>query len=254
MVGAFRRGRVSNMCVMLACLVGTAITSGDSSLNSLLALVTHVNRHAPADFDGKVDFVRTLTFTHSVHEIDRWHDQYAFHTPTVVSLLHLNLLGTAERPHLSCGPRTLALNAILERMGIHTRVVHIFDSDPSSLQSHTYLEISDDRTNWQIQDADYNIFYERVDGQRRVDTLTLLTEDPARVVPCSAPGRCGWKENGAEILRDQYFDFMIYDLMQSGQRSNVAVVNLAKVDLTKRYSDQGGQTIEEILTNLYNVR
>lgn len=257
MLRALPTGRLWKVCLAVLLLGGSAAIAAewwdDSSLNPLNALVAHIEQQGPLDFDATMDAARKLTNGYSVHDIDRWHDLYAFHTPTVISLLRLSMLGVSSPPHLSCGPRTFALDAIVQRMGFATRVVHLFDTHVDPIQSHTYLEVSEDGRHWQIQDADYDVFYRSVHSGERTDTLALLTRHEDHVVPCTSPELCGWTEAGATVLRDHYREVVVYDVMRGGEAANRAVINVAAVDLAKRYEGAGGQTIEEILRNRYRV-
>ena len=89
-----------------------------------------------------IDFVRSWVNKNSVHEDDPSYNlRAAFNTPRVLSKLW-KTHATKDAPvNLTCGPRTFAMQRILDELKIRSRVVMIFTDDFDNCVSHTFLEV-----------------------------------------------------------------------------------------------------------------
>lgn len=110
--------------------------------------------------------------------------------------------GRASRPLLLCGHRAEALQALLDRMGVRTRIVYLFSAwdGTGRLYGHALIEALDPLTGrWHAQDPDYNIAFENTRG-RRLSIAEIVAEGHRdRLVPRNLSSK-GWGETGGESL------------------------------------------------------
>tara|TARA_R110001592_G_scaffold68716_2_gene210749 strand:+ start:1184 stop:1984 length:801 start_codon:yes stop_codon:yes gene_type:complete len=117
----------------------------------------------------RINFIRNWVNTNSVHLIDEEHDNYAFNVPEVLSRLNNHALDSGikdgEKPHLSCGPRAYVMKAILDFMGIQSRIIDLFGltalgEERLKVSPHTLIEVFEADTNtWVLHDPDFNVAY-----------------------------------------------------------------------------------------------
>lgn len=141
--------------------------------------------------------------------------------------------GGGEKPKLKCDHTAKALAAVLENVGIASRLVHVFALKPDgSANDHSFLEVRNPETGaWEILDAYYNIYMVNTTTGRRAGALELVMGDLDEYEPANAEGR-GWEILGDK--RGQYvrslFNGLMYDNRRTQERS-VLVVN------SRRYPD-----------------
>jgi hypothetical protein len=192
---------------------------------------------------------REFVYDHSVHGIDDQHAQYAWDTPRVLRMLHQHYLTREKPPHLSCGPRALALQAILDALSIENRVVHTYSGDYEEIRSHTFVEVFDEKAGrWVIHDPGYDVTYVDPRTDRQVSLLRLVVDDPRSALPVSRRGR-GWEVNEIDHLRDHYFQVAKYDA-RAGD-SDILVVNGSRFHEAKRFPANDGMTLREFSKKLY---
>lgn len=136
--------------------------------NNRACLISIKKQLSANSFDteqSRINFIRNWVNTNSVHLIDQEHDSYAFNVAEVLNRLNNYALGKGARPHLSCGPRAYAMKAILDFIGIRSRIIDLFGltelSDESlKVSPHTLIEVLDaDTKKWVLHDPDFNVVY-----------------------------------------------------------------------------------------------
>lgn len=112
----------------------------------------------------------------------------------------------AAKPHLLCGHRAQAMQAILSAFGVRARTVYLFSewNGPGELYGHVLVEVLDPQTGeWQVQDPDYNVEYKR--GHNLSISQIVAMRDRAGIVPTNSRSR-GWAATGAlPLLNGDYF-------------------------------------------------
>jgi len=189
----------------------------------------HIRSRQHATESDRLDFVRDWVFRNSVHiEDDEW-KRYAAKTHIVVPMLWRAHSHGETRPHLSCGPRAYAMKAILEALGMRSRVVDVFRVTEAGLaDSHTFLEVWNKETGaWEIQDPDLNIAFRRIDSAARASVAQLVIGNIDEFEPVTQ-GRPGWRWGPEAPLR-AYFNVAIYRLHYEGGRSKV-LMNTKRID------------------------
>lgn len=131
----------------------------------------------------KINFIRNWINCHSVHLIDKEHDTYAFNVAEVLVRLNQYALNKAEKPHLSCGPRAYVMKAILDALGIESRIIDLFgltelDEGRLKVSPHTLIEVyENDTRKWVLQDPDFNVAYSNaISGEYLSAKEMLLAE------------------------------------------------------------------------------
>jgi len=187
---------------------------------------------------------RTMEFVHnnSLHLIDEEHHKYAFYTPLVINKLLLAYQGhDSEKPHLSCGPRSYAMQAILNELGIFSRLVQIYSDEYENVRGHRLLEVFNPETQaWEAWDPDFRVTYvDRFTG-RSVDIMTPIFGDKDNIIPRDGSIE-GWRESKTEHLKKGYFRAVLFE--SNTMINSIIVVNQSTFDLDKKFSD--GLTFRE---------
>jgi len=208
-----------------------------------------VRERAGPSQSEQAQFAREFVYDHSVHKIDEEHARCAWDTAQVLQRLHDHCLTNRDPPHLSCGPRALALQAVLDALAIENRVVHTFSGDYDGVRSHSFVEVFDDRSGrWVIHDPDYDVSYVEAESGQPVPLLRMVLGGIETVLPLSRRGR-GWELNKVECLRDHFFQVAKYDLRPDD--SPVLVVNVDRFPVGKRFPANDGVTFEEFAKSRY---
>jgi hypothetical protein len=229
----------------------TAQPVAQSPAQALQAIKKFVDAQPFSSETARIDFIRNWVNQNSIHLIDAEHNQYAFKTPKVLVMLWQTHL-TAQAPaHLSCGPRALAMQAILKELGIPSRAVFIFTDNYNQVMSHTFLEVLNRDTGaWEVQDPDFNIYYVDLRTQKRVATAALVWGDLDVLVPQSATTQ-GWAENKVAHLKQDYFETMMYLSQQT--EKYVILINRARFDPSKVFVDNGKVTFYTFANRAYKA-
>jgi hypothetical protein len=218
----------------------------ERDLASIVGLV-HAQRFATER--ERADFVRDWVHRNSVHQIDADHDRYAFDTRRVLSMVWSTYRDGAEPAHLSCGPRALLMRRILEELGIESRVTMVFTDDFSEVMSHTFLGVYDrDSKRWEIQDPDFNVYYESAATGLRASTLELVFGDLDDFVP-RTPEKAGWSQTGLDRIRPWFEAMMLVNHSQGGK--SVVLVNRERFDTRRRFAGNGGVDFVEFAMKHY---
>jgi hypothetical protein len=181
---------------------------------------------------------KTMAYVHnnSVHQIDNEHRNYAFNIPFILNKMYLASNGDIkERPHLSCGPRSHAMRAILNSFNIYSRLVQLYSDSHDTPLGHRLLEVfNPDRQLWETWDPDYGVTYVNYESKRPVDILTLVCSDKKKIIPVGLTG-IGWKHTETEKLKNQYFKAVLFE-QDRGMTNAVIVVNRLRFDMGKIFS------------------
>lgn len=234
--------------------IGPAAASVQPTVQSvkpiLLAIKTYIQAQHFASETERIDFIRNWVNQNSIHLIDKEHDEYAFKAPIVLTKLWQTYLTGQAPPHLSCGPRAVAMQKILEELGIPARLVYIFSDNYDQVQSHTFLEVLNSATNrWEIQDPDFNIYYVDLRTQKRLATAELIWGDLDILVPQSSIVQ-GWEENNVVVLKQGYFEAMMYPAQQKNAKS-VILINNNRFDPAKVFTDNGNIRFNTFAARFY---
>jgi|GEM_PF-4816382 len=171
------------------------------------------------DFNKTVDAVRQFVNQNTEHNIDGEFYSYWSDIPELLRRMTVAANDPkAPKPHTECSTRTALMYHILRELNIRSRPVVIY-ADGIDNANHTYLSVYNDMTqHWQIQDADYNVFWIKKNTKERASTFDLLYNPVEKnFVPCTAEGDCGYKNSIQSII--SYF-------------SLVAVLDIEKDDYT----------------------
>ena len=189
---------------------------------------------------------RALSFVHdnSTHRSDEDQRRYAFNTPLVIQMLQDVHSGmTNEKPGLTCGPRALAMKAILNACGITSRLVQVYSSDYESVRGHRLLEVlNPDTGHWEVWDPDYRVVYKSTHDGIRVDITSLVFDSLDQIEPWRDDLH-GWEQTGMLEIRSHYFQALLFEHMEGGMKDAVIVINSARLNQTKVFSD--GNTFEQ---------
>lgn len=228
----------------------TVQTEDQAYKQALTAIAAYIQRHRFSNDTQRIDFIRDWVNQNSIHLIDKAHAQYAFNVPKVISMLWQTYLTDQAPPHLSCGPRAAAMQAILNKLGMQNRTVFIFTDNYAQVQSHTFLEVFNrDTQKWEIQDPDFNIYYIDVRTQKRLATADLIWGDLDMLVPKSMTAQ-GWEENNVVILKQDYFEAMMYPAKNKDQQS-IILINHDRFDPKKNFPDNGNITFNNFAMRFY---
>lgn len=163
-----------------------------------------VRDKAAAENLSLIDAAREWCRGNSIHAMDQWWTDHANDYSYVLEHMYKTAVGdpTAETVELLCGNMVNVLAAVLGNLGITSRGIWLYRNNNDFHTGHTYLEVFNDATQkWEIQDADYNVYY--VDlrtGQRASVADMMAAPDADCFIPCNAQAT-GWFDTGAEPLR-----------------------------------------------------
>ena len=170
-----------------------------------------------------IDFVRDFVYRNSIHLADEEFWEYAYNTPRVLEMLYDTYRNDAPPPHLVCDPRSYAMAEILGNLSIRRRVVYVYtDSLGEEVQSHTFLEVyNEDFERWEVQDPDYNVYWEDMRTGERLSTLQLVLDDLDAFMPRSSSADL--VDFALERLKPYYFEVLVYP-------GGSGVVNIERFD------------------------
>ncbi len=238
------------LCIGLAAWGANAWLVAQRHQAAIDAIIEQVALPKDASFAGVTNAVRAFVNDHSRHKIDAefyadWPHPYVMAEKVVAHAKGLR----AERPHFECSTRTRLMRAVLERLGIETRRIDIYDA--GTLRSHTFLEAFDSQSRrWETQDPDYDISWRDVRTQARV-SIAAATGDLDAVEPCGRTA-CGWSVESREGIKAGalrgYFDFIVVRETDSGRRYTIHTPRAAP---DKAYEHRGktGQFCEVMEKN-----
>ncbi len=211
-------------------------------------IVELINKSDPRTKTEFIDLVREFIYGNSVKEFDSKHQEYARNMTYVLHKLYLSdLSGGKSKPHLSCGPRALAMKLILEKAGIQSRLVHLFSDNFSFFGDHTLLEVfNPDTQKWEIQDPDSNAYFIDTRTKERASIAEMIFDDIANF--SLASGRVEETEKDwQERVMTHYFEGAVYDFEISQSSKSVFIYNPERLSLDKKFLDEEEFAFLEIL-------
>jgi hypothetical protein len=228
----------------------TPIAATSGSLQAEAApIAALVRQTAGPKKSEQIRIAREFIFQHSLHKIDAEHDRYGLDTPAVLGMLLHHQQTGQEPPHLSCGPRALAMKAVLDALAIESRVVQVFSDDFDVVSSHTFLEVYDDDAHrWVVHDPDYDLSYVDARTGEPVPLMRLIMGDLRWIAPVSARGR-GWAVHNAECLKTHYFEAAKYRAADGD--CDVILVNADRFSMAKQFVGNHDMTFAEFSRQNY---
>jgi hypothetical protein len=185
----------------------------------------------------QIKAIRNWVNINSTHKIDDEHDQYAFQIHKVLKKLMQYHITKKNPPHLSCGPRSYAMKALLELVGIRSRIIDIFQITVKQINSHTLIEVyCSDTKSWVLQDPDFNVEYALATAK----ALYHLVKCRQWTKPKSSSSVTGLKfkveneVNGNSTIARRYDQCTLYRYSYDSKRSKLLLTDkaLLKMDLT----------------------
>lgn len=109
---------------------------------------------------------------------------------------------SAETAELLCGNMVNLFGGVCSALGLKSRSIWAYSDTQGYFQGHTFNEVFNPSTGkWEIQDADYNVYYVDIRSGERVGVLDMmLVDDIDSFIPHNAAAT-GWAETRAEGLR-----------------------------------------------------
>jgi hypothetical protein len=181
---------------------------------------------------------RAMLFVHdnSIHRMDAVHDRYAYHMPIILSRLLLSSMGEREQiPHLSCGPRALAMKHILQKGGITSRIVQVFSDNLDTIAVHMMLNVlNPDTDRWEVWDPSSRATYVDRETGDRLGIMSIVTGDKHRI---DVKKRKQYRWDSKQVLYKAHFFNAVAFLSESGSLKNCLIfVNSDAFDLSKIYA------------------
>ncbi len=187
----------------------------------------------------EIDFIRAFINTNSIHLGDEEFWEYSYDTNIVLGMMYETYLNDAPPPHMLCDTRTYAMKALVKELGYIAREVHVFSDDFDTLQSHTFLEVYNEKTKmWEIQDPDFNICYVDEGTSNRLSVTHLVMGNLDHITPCSASPE--QTELVKTVLMDHYYEAAV--ILGAPEQSFI-LINTARFSLVeskKYFSSEDG--------------
>lgn len=173
-------------------------------INYFSLIADIVRQEAAASGALLQDVARELLATNTTHSDGAWWAAHGNDPFYAAEQIYKTVTGdpTAERAELLCGNIVDVFNGLCSELGLQKRTIWTYSDSQGFFQGHTYLEIFNTTTNkWEIQDADYNVYYTDVRTGERVGVNDMMNaDDIENFIPHNA-SESGWIETGAESLR-----------------------------------------------------
>ena len=162
---------------------------------------------------------------------------------------------------LFCQSAIIAMSSILSLFGILCKEVAIAStqSDPKGLyiNSHALLDVfNTDTARWELHDPSYDCAYGIYENQYPIDSLSFFSLPHEKF--CHIPGEKYFPTAGGEpdIQNKLYnYYFPLFNGIVFNQylgKNPFGMLNLAKVNMTKRFAKQGSKNVVEFFTGVYD--
>lgn len=196
-----------------------------------------------------IDKTREFVYQNSVKEIDSKHDEYAWNISFVLEKLYSSAKSGKNLPHLSCGPRVLAMKSILDKAGIESRIVFLFSDDFDSLKDHTVLEVfNPDSLAWEIQDLDSNSYFINRKTKERASVSQLILDSMQNFELISTEEKeKGWQD----IIVRSYLKAAMYNFSWTRNSKSVVIYNPTRFLMNKSFPDDNNLTFLQIVKDKY---
>ena len=147
---------------------------------------------------------------------------------------------SSELPQLQCDGRSTAMLTILKELGIESRLIFLYKSDPGWISEHTVLEVfNPDTQYWQVHDLSNDIYYAAVESGIRVDAESMLFGAHEGIHGCPIAGGACSTDLSANGLA--YFSALRYGF------TNEVWVNPDRFDLSARFLGKGYRNLAEYI-------
>lgn len=177
----------------------------ESILINYFALLANIVREEAAATGMLIqDTARELLATNTVHSDGAWwavHGNDPFYT---AEQIYKTVIGdpTAETVELLCGNIVNVFSGLCAELGLQKRSIWTYSDSQGFFQGHTYIEIFNTTTNkWEIQDADYNVYYTDIRTGERVGVMDMMKASDIEYFIPNNSQTSGWAETGADALR-----------------------------------------------------
>ncbi|KQW39466.1 MULTISPECIES: calcium-binding protein [Pseudomonas] len=150
------------------------------------------------------DTARELLATNTIHSDGEWWAAHANDPYYTAEQIYKTVIGdpTAENVELLCGNMVDVFSGVCAELGLQKRTIWTYSDTQGFFQGHTYLEIFNTTTNkWEIQDADYNVYYTDVRTGERIGVMDMMNADDVEFFIPHNSQESGWAETGADALR-----------------------------------------------------
>ena len=152
-----------------------------------------------------------------------------------------------EMPQLQCDGRSTAMLTILKELGIESRLIFLYKSDPGWISEHTVLEVfNPDTQYWQVHDLSNDIYYAAVESGIRVDAESMLFGAHDDIHGCPIDGGSCSADMSATGL--SYFSALRYGFTYE------VWVNPDRFDLSARFLGQENQNLAEYIGDGHSRR
>ncbi|ENB9665934.1 hypothetical protein ABJB81_004317 [Pseudomonas putida] len=174
-------------------------------MTNYFALIADIIREESASTGMLLqDVARELLANNTIHSDGDWWAAHANDPYYAAEHIYKTVIGdpTAEGVELLCGNMVNVFSGVCAELGLQKRTIWTYSDTQGFFQGHTYIEIFNTTTNkWEIQDADYNVYYTDIRTGERIGVMDMMNADDVEYfIPHNAQAS-GWTETGAEALR-----------------------------------------------------
>lgn len=220
--------------------------------NPLGRVVEIITAKKPATKTELIDLVMWFVHFHSIEAIDAWHNENWDNADLVFSgMVNAYDGDRTQLPHLSCGPRSVAMARILDEFGIKSRQIGMFTDDTANLLGHQVIEVMNpDSGRWETYDPTWNVHYFDRHSEKRVPVVDIVFGDLNVIVPRTSDGLAmGWDTpfmvsftpyrplaiSMTYMRRQEYFSAVQYYSF-TRSRKQIMLVNENQFDVSKIFN------------------
>ena len=166
----------------------------------------------------RIDAVREWIYTNSSHG-----SVFTAYSPSasINGLWRTHKTGQ-DTMTMSCGPRAMTMQVILQKMNIPCRLVSIFSDNFDNIRSHTCIEVyNKEAQSWELQDPDLNVFYADTVSGKRVPLARLMFGKTSDILPVRGDSS-GWhlaqRDWMKYSIRDDMLEAAAYSNPKAGEK------------------------------------
>jgi lysophospholipase L1-like esterase len=178
-------------------------------------------------FDQRMNIVRDFIADNSERKIDDDFYSYWADMPYILSMLMRRGHDfKTYKPHLECSTRSAVMYALLQAMGVDTKVVVVYPDNTKI--SHTYVEVyNPDRQAWEIQDPYIDAYWVFKTTHAKASTEDMLRHNVMNTfIPCRSEQDCGYNE----LSRSVASYFSLASVLDIKNRQGNIIVNTSRID------------------------
>ena len=221
------------------------ISDKEPVLAGILAAINPNNTLTETELIDEIRFFISNNCVHSGHgglehlkPDDYWRSVSDINS--VLSRLLQTYRNNEDPLYLTCGPRALAMQRILDYADIDSVFVQIFSDDYQGVHSHSFLDVfNSEHGKWEAQDPTFDIYYVEKTGGKRLSAIQLVVCDLTYFIPRSYRTD-GWEGNNIGHLKGHYFGAVMYE-----RSSGTIIININRFDIEKRFPGNGNITFNE---------